>query len=139
MITKRGAPATADDVQAMEWLAQQMPTGDRFATNRIHTAPERTDGISNLYSALSGRQAYMEGYTYAYTNEGVSEPVINERQRNNALLFSEESSAGQIRQVCAEIGVQWLIYSIPFPGEDTQLAAFDLVFENDSVRIYKVS
>ena len=133
------APATAGDVQAMEWLAQHMPTGDRFATNRIHTAPERTDGISNLYSALSGRQAYMEGYTYAYTNEGVSEPVINERQRNNALLFSAESSAGQIRQVCAEIGVQWLIYSIPFPGEDTQLAAFDLVFENDSVRIYKVS
>lgn len=133
------APATAGDVEAMEWLAEAMPAADRFATNRINTAPGRDDGISNLYSALSGRQAYMEGYTYAYTNEGVSEPVINERRANNDLLFSADSTAEQIRSVCAEIGVQWLVYSTAFPGSDSQLAAFPLVFANESVRIYQVS
>ena len=133
------APASAGDVEAMRWLAQQMQPTDRFATNRIHTAPERTDGISNLYSAFCGHQAYMEGYTYAYTNEGVSAPVIEERQTNNALLFAADSSAEQIRATCAEIGVQWLVYSLPFPGADSQLQSFELVYQNDSVRIYKVS
>lgn len=136
----RSSPAYAEDIEAMEWLGDNMPASDRFATNRIHAAAWRTDGISNLYSAFSGRQAYMEGYTYAYTNEGVSEPVINERIRNNELLFSDESTAEQIRSVCAEIGVQWLVYSVPYPGSDSHLAEnFPLMYENEAVRIYKVS
>lgn len=135
----RYSPVLAGDVEAMDWLRENMPADGCFATNRIHMGAQRDDGISNLYSAFSGRQAYMEGYTYAYTNEGVSEAVVRERRANNALLFDENSTEEQLRAVCAETGVGWLVYSTKYPGSDRQLSVFELVYENECVRIYKVS
>lgn len=56
----------------MEWLSENAAPNDLFATNRIDAQPGTGEGVSCIYTALSGRQAYMEGYTYAVTNMGVA-------------------------------------------------------------------
>ena len=77
----------AGDEEAMLWMRENTPQDAIFATNRIHTMANTSDGISSIYTALSGRQAYMEGYTYAITNMGVSEQVVTEKKEVNAALF----------------------------------------------------
>ncbi|MEG1932679.1 MAG: hypothetical protein RR075_06180, partial [Pygmaiobacter sp.] len=115
---------TAGDETAMQWLNANTKSTVVFATNRIHASLKNGDGISNLYTALSARQAYMEGYTYAITNMGVSEAVVAEKIATNTALFSAASSKAEIRSLCAKNGISYLVYSTQFAGDTSQLAAF---------------
>lgn len=129
----------AGDEEAMLWMRENTPQDAIFATNRIHTMANTSDGISSIYTALSGRQAYMEGYTYAITNMGVSEQVVTEKKEVNATLFSAQSTTEQIRELCAENDIDYLVYSAQYEGDTEQLADFPCVFSNEDVEIYKIS
>ena len=63
-------PLTAEEEEGMRWLAQYAAEGELFATNRIHTGTA-AEGLSNVYSGLSGVPAYMESFKYAVSNMGV--------------------------------------------------------------------
>ncbi len=128
--------ARAGDEAAMQWLRVHTPQSAQFATNRIHSMRNATDGISSLYTAMSGRQAYMEGYTYAVTNMGVSEPVVAEKRAVNAALFSAETPPEQVLQLCARENIQYLVFSKQYPGDTAQLSGCRVVYENDDVTIY---
>ena len=80
----------------------------------------------------------MEGYTYAYTNEGVSAAVVAEKQAVNSALFSAAMSGQEILTLCSRYGIQYLVYSVAYPGEDSQLAGFPLVYDGTDVRIYQI-
>ncbi|WP_367924912.1 hypothetical protein [uncultured Ruthenibacterium sp.] len=127
------------DEEAMIWMRENTKQDAVFATNRIHTMANTNDGISSIYSALSGRQAYMEGYTYAITNMGVSEQVVAEKKRVNEALFNSESTHEEIYQLCVENGINYLVYSKQYAGDNEQLAAFSCVFSNDDVEIYEIT
>lgn len=127
-----------EDEEAMIWLDENAPKDLLFATNRIHTGG-RKEGISNLYSALSGRQGYMEGFQYAVTNMGVSQQVVDERLAVNNALFSGDSTPDEIINLCQENGITYLIFSSQFDGEETQFSQLPCVFESETVRIYQVS
>lgn len=128
--------ARAGDEEAALWLRAHTPQTAVFATNRIHSMANAADGISSLYSAISGRQAFMEGYTYAVTNMGVSEPVVREKQKINAALFNKDTPPDQIDAYCAAEGIDYLLYSKQYPGDTQQLAPYTVVFENDDTAIY---
>ncbi len=130
---------TADDEAAALWLRQHTDAADcRFATNRIHTGG-RMEGISNLYSALSGRQGFMEGFQYAVTNMGVSEPVVRERIAANEQLFSADTPSEQLLAICRNYGITHLVYSRQMVGDESQLAAaFPCVYNGRDVRIYEI-
>ena len=132
------AVATAQDEEAADWLRENTAQDATFATNRIDVFPNRNEGISCIYTALSGRQAYMEGYTYAVTNMGVSEAVVSEKRATNDALFSGATSPQEIDRLARENGIDYLVVSLQFPAQLEQLADFPLVFENDLVRIYRV-
>ncbi len=129
--------ANADDAAGMVWLREHMPAEAMFATNRIHTGA-RQDGISNLYSGLSGRQGFMEGFQYAVTNMGVSEASVHERQEANTALFSEDSSQQEILRLCEQWGIQYLVFSSQMEGDESQLSFLPLVFDSDTLRIYEL-
>lgn len=130
---------TADDEQAALWLRENTDaTQCRFATNRIHTGA-RAEGISNLYSALSGRQGFMEGFQYAVTNMGVSAQVVNERLAVQEILFSASSTPQQILKVCEEYGITHILYSRQMAGDEAQLKNFPCVYSGPDVRIYEVA
>ncbi len=125
----------ADDEVAMQWLQDNTDTSIVFATNRIHTGAAR-EGLSNVYSAMSGRQAFMEGFKYALTNMGVPEAVIKERLAVNDALFDAATSSEELLQLCERAGITHIVYCEQFWGDEEQLACFELVFESETVRIY---
>ena len=131
--------ATAGDEAAADWLRANTPKDAVFATNRIHSMAGASDGISSLYTALSGRQAYMEGYTYAVTNMGVSQQLLTEKRTINGALFSADTPPEQAAALCREQGIDYLVFSAQYPGQTSQLSAFALVYENPDVQIYQLS
>ena len=132
------AVASPEDEDAMEWLRANTDTGITFATNRINTFPQGNEGVSCIYTALSGRQAYMEGTTYAITNMGVSEPVVRKKRNVNLMLFDAATSAEQVRELADENDIDYLVVSLQFPADTAHLAAFPLVYENAGVQIYRI-
>lgn len=146
---------TKDDEAAGVWLAQHTEEDGtsgawagkngshtaqktRFATNRIHSDTLHNDGISSVYTAFSGRQAFMEGYTYVA--DIAPWMWVDERKAVNDKLFDAATDAATLRTLCAEYGITHLIYSSQMAGSETQLAAaFPCVYRGDSVRIYEVT
>lgn len=126
----------ADDVLAAQWLRENTETSAMFATNRIHSGSG--GGISNLYSALGARQGFMEGYTYAVTNMGVSQPVVNARIRANTALFTAGTSQSEIARICSEHGIDYFVFSTQLEGSCEALAHLEEVFSSPTVKIFKV-
>lgn len=127
---------TAGDAQAMEWLQAHSDTEQHFATNRTSHTPAVEDAISNGYSALSGRPAYLEGWTYAMTNMGVDNDVICAKMDVNAELFSG-CSRERAEQLAAENNIRWLVLAKRWPGKAPQ--DMPAAFENDDVAIYELN
>ncbi len=128
---------TADDQLAMEYLKRNTDTSALFATNRIHRDDRKKDGVSNIYSAFSGRQSYMEGYAYALTNMGVPYYVVSQRQDINETLFSADTSAEELTYLCRTTGITHLVFSSQFSGDETVISSvFDKIYDSNTVRIY---
>ena len=127
----------ADDQRAMEFLRDNTDTTALFATNRIHADSRKNDGVSNIYSAFSGRQSYMEGYAYALTNMGVPYYVVDQRKQINSALFSADTPADEVKYLCGATGITHLVFSSQFNGsEDVISQIFEKIYDSDTVRIY---
>ena len=127
--------ATACDEEAALWLRENADADTVFATNRTSSAPPPVseDGISNLYTAFSGVQCYMEGWTYAMSNMGVEPAVVEHRRAVVDTLFSADTDAETLTDLCREEGITCLVYSKRFPGS---APALDPAYENTDVAIY---
>lgn len=133
----------ADDEAAAAWLRANTERTSMFATNRIHTGG-RLEGISNLYSGLSGRQAFMEGFQYAKTNMGVPEAEINRRLAINTALFNDATAPEEVVSLMQANGISYLVFTTQMSTNfDTyyavagaQLALLEVVFTSDTVTIY---
>ena len=112
------AYVTATDEAASIWLRENAPNNTVFVTNRTSQlpTPDNEDGISNVYSAFSGVQCYMEGWTYAMSNMGVSRPVVEHRRAVIREIFSAETSAEKALQICRDEGITCIVYSKQWPG-----------------------
>ena len=124
----------AEDEQAMVWLAKNTDNQIVFSTNRTSSNPNELDGISNVYSALSGRQGYMEGWTYAVSNMGVSQEIVSHRQSVTEQLFSGTLSQESFQLLCNQEGINCLIYSKNYSGIMPDYLS--PAFENSAVSIY---
>ena len=129
---------TAEDEEAMQWLSQNMPADEIFATNRYHTGSP-LEGNSNLYTAFAGRQAYMEGFRYTISNMGVSQESVDERFSNTAIMFSPKSDAQTIRTIAEQEGINWLVFSKQLADEPPAFSEIEQVFTNSQVNIYKLN
>lgn len=96
--------------------AAQAETADRlfelgddtlFLTNRIHTG-RHLEGLSNVYTGLSGRQCYMESFKYAVSNMGVSQDEVHRRLDVLRAVFGAQT-AQQAYDALPE-GVNCIVY-----------------------------
>ena len=126
---------TAGDEEAALWLRANANAGDIFATNRTSSSPPPAseDGISNLYTAFSGVQCYMEGWTYAMSNMGVPQAEVEHRRAVVEQLFSQDAQMQDIAALCQEESISFLLYAKGYPG---QAPSLEPVFENQDVAIY---
>ena len=129
---------TALDEQAGQWLRDHAPDGTVFLTNRTSGLPDPDpagqDGISNVYTAFSGVQCYMEGWTYAVSNMGVSPEEVGRRRTLTDTVFDPATPADVREDLCREAGVTCLVWARRWPGRlppDKHP-----VFENAEVAIY---
>ena len=108
-----------------------------FATNRTSSAPPPSgeDGISNVYTAFSGVQCYMEGWTYAMSNMGVPQRTVEHRRAVVARLFDAATGADALQALCREEGISCLVWSKRFPGSAPALAP---AYENADTAVYFV-
>ena len=111
--------ATAGDEAAARWLRQNAPANTVFATDRTSSAPPpaEEDGISNLYTAFSGVQCYMEGWTYAMSNMGVPQAEVEHRRAVVAELFDPDTPAETLVTLCREEGITCLVDCDRWPGQ----------------------
>lgn len=145
-------PLTAGEEEAMAVLRETMGQDAVFVTNRIHTGTA-LEGLSNVYSGLSGRRAYLEGFQYAVSNMGLELEEVVRRVGVVQTLFSAEITPRAAAQLCADEGISYLVYSLVAPPYDAaeggesavsrkefmQDEAFTLVFENADVRILRLA
>ena len=127
---------TACDEQAAAWLRGAAAPGLVFATNRTSSSPEADDGISNLYTAFSGVQCYMEGWTYAMSNMGVPQQTVEHRRAVVDELFGAGTGADSLTALCEREGIGCLVYDRRFPGSAP--AGLTPAYENTDVAIYFV-
>ena len=146
----RDLTLTAAEEQAMEVLRSEMQAGEQFITNRIHTG-KALEGLSNVYTGLSGRQCYMEGFKYAISNLGVTSEEALARVRKAKDVFSAQTGA-QAADALPE-GVQVIVYSKhaaqsgwdvlegePCLAEQwAEDGALSLIFENEDTMIFRAA
>lgn len=128
--------ATAGDEAAARWLRANAPAGTVFATDRTSSAPPPAgeDGISNLYTAFSGVQCYMEGWTYAVSNMGVPPAEVERRRALVAQLFDPDATAAAVTALCRQEGITCLVDCGRWPGRVTpQLVP---AYTADGVAVY---
>lgn len=145
-------PLTAAEQQAMEWVRQNVPETALLATNRTHTG-KALEGLSNVYSGLSGRRFYMESFKYARSNLGVPEEEIALRVDEMKALFGPGIEAREAAAFCREKGISHVVYSAQaarYGWDITEQAqpgifggpsapeGFETVYENGDVTIFKV-
>ena len=134
-VSGSGTLVTAADEEAMRWLADNSAPDDVFATNRTSGTPEMIDAISNVYTAFSGRQAYLEGWTYAMTNMGVDPDTLGRQWWINDQLTGGTLPAAEARELAAQEGVAWLVLAKDWPGAPP--AGMTPAYENEDVAIYR--
>lgn len=146
----RDLTLTAAEEQAMEVLCSEMQPGEQFITNRIHTG-KALEGLSNVYTGLSGRQCYMEGFKYAISNLGVTSEEALARVQKAKDVFSAQTGA-QAADALPE-GVQVIVYSKhaaesgwdvlegePCLAEQwAEDGALSLIFENEDTMIFRAA
>lgn len=131
---------TACDEEAGRWLRDNAPDGTVFLTNRTSGLPDPDpagqDGISNVYTAFSGVQCYMEGWTYAMSNMGVPASLVEHRRAVIGRVFDSGVSAADRESLCRQEGVNCLVWAKRWPG--SLPPGKYPVFENAEVAIYWV-
>lgn len=147
--TGRDLALTAAEEEAMAWLAAHMDGDETFLTNRIHTG-RALEGLSNVYSGLSGRRAYMEGIKYAISNLGVSGEEAGARVEQARAVFAAPDAASALAALPDGVDVivfsraasaaGWDVLEGAQPGalaRGEEAAGLEKVFENEDVIIYR--
>ena len=140
---------TAAEEEALAWAGEHLPEGILLATNRSHTGVAK-EGLSNVYSGISGRPFYMESFKYAVYNLGVDKAEVDRRVSEMKTLFGPDETADGAAALCREIGVGAVIYcktaaekgwditeqTQPSLFAQSAVDGFETVYENDDVTIF---
>ena len=130
----------AEDENAGNYLRENMQDGELFITNRIHTGAG--EGLSNVYTCFSGKQAYMEGFKYTVSNMGISWNEVSPRLKKVGKVFGINGERmvqwDEILEMCKEDNIRYVVYSSQFEGETEELEKFETVFDEGTVKIYKL-
>ncbi|MBQ8611715.1 MAG: hypothetical protein IJ412_08415 [Oscillospiraceae bacterium] len=131
-------PLTAAEEEGCLWLAQDMAEDALFATNRMHTG-SALEGLSNVYSGLSGQQAYCESFKYAVSNMGDQTGDVMERYRLMEELFHPDTTPQRAHDICIQHGITHVLYHSSSPGSNISLQEMEPVFLSEELIIYRVS
>ncbi len=128
-------PLNKDEEVACKWLSDNMSDDKLFATNRMHTG-NSLEGLSNVYTGLSGKQAYCESFKYAVSNMGDQGGEVYNKYYKMCDLFNPTKSQNDIEKICKECNISYIIFNPLSPGSDINLQFMDVVFQQNNIKIY---
>lgn len=125
---------TADDYEAMVWLRENTGPDDIFATNRNNKYYQAGEGTFHYYTAVSQRACFLESYRYCMDYSGMYHEVVRRLEDVSDYIFHRADEVGAFSMAMHE-GIDYLVVFTPVnaPAWNTPT-----VFENDTVKIYKV-
>lgn len=131
MMEKPQALYSQSEVDASLWLASNVDDDEMIATNR-HSA-------FYMASALSGKQFFLEGDTYA-RNSGVTEEMLEPQKALSDSLFMANTQNKSA--IAKELGIDYLVQFTN--NVDADLLShledyYTLLWREDAVSIYKVN
>ena len=127
---------TADEEATALWLHDHMARDEMFATNRHDRDPYGAkEGIWHYLTAMSGRQAYVEGWMYSRTYGHPAEEQRRQLERVSDVIFATPDIQKAFAMARAE-GIDYLVVTKwlqpePFVGAQP-------VFETEQTAIYAV-
>lgn len=124
-----------DDEAAALWLRQNMKQDEVFAVNRNDKVRVPGEGVFHFYTAMSGRQAYMEGWQYGHTYTFPRKTMVYMLETVSDGIFRCETF-NQASAMAKEHGIDYLLLYLPKRGEPFEGGT--PVFKSDDVLIYKV-
>ncbi len=124
----------ADDELAGEYLRSVATKDDMFATNRINSSQGL---LSNVYTAFSGMQCFMEGNRYTISNMGLSQAAASERLGLNSAIFVDNTPHEEIFNICKEHGITYLVFTNRQEANIENMQYFELVFNSGEVYVFK--
>lgn len=128
-----------DEWQAMQWMRKNTGLHETFFTDRryfSHEVYRMEQPTFYGYTALSGRQAFAEGETRELSGEYRN--IASSRwELINKFLASQ--NVQEQKELLKSIKAGFFIQSLRFNKKDfSRFDEFQLVFENQSVKIYKI-
>ncbi len=127
---------TAADEETAMWLRENLKPDEMFATNRNARDPYYAkEGIWHYLTAMSGRQAYVEGWLYGLTYGHDYDEMRRQLEQVNDVMFACEDAETAFAMAQQE-GIDYLVVTkwlrpAPFVGAEP-------VFETEDTAIYKV-
>lgn len=128
--------ATPGDELAALWLRAHMRPNEVFAVNRNAKDPVVGEGTWHYYTAVSGRQAYVESWRYSMDyGHDYTELRFQLEQVSDVLFASPDTETAFA--IARTAGIRYLLVSKPCRPEPFSGAS--PVYENEAAAIYEVS
>lgn len=133
-------PLTTQSIQSGDeegamYLRENMAKGEVFAVNRTSRDMQGGDGVRHYYTAMSGRQAYVEGWRYIM-DYGYDYYQLRYRLEQVEDVIYQQDDTETAYSIARENGIDYLLVSLPLKPKG--FAGDSPVFKNDAVEIYKV-
>lgn len=125
--------AAPGDEAAALWLRGRMRPGELFATNRNAKDPQAGEGTWHYYTAVSGRQCYVESWRYSM-DYGCDYHQLRYRLEQVSDRIFAQQGAQQAFAIARENGIRYLLVSRPLKPQG--FAGAVPVYENEAVLIY---
>ncbi len=126
---------TAGDEEAVLWLRDNMRDDEVFAVNRNAKDMAVGEGTWHYYTAMSGKQAYVESWRYAM-DYGYEYHELRRRLEDVSDVLFAQTDAADAFAIARENGIDWLFVSKAVRAEG--FAGAQPAFENSAAYIYRV-
>ncbi len=127
---------TPGDEQAALWLHTHMRSDEVFAVNRNAKDPSVGEGTWHYYTAVSGRQAYVESWRYSMDYGHDYNELRYQLEQVNDVLFAAPDAQTAF-SIARSAGIRYLLVSKPLRPEPFSGAT--PIYENETAAIYEVS
>ena len=122
----------------MQWFKNNTKSNDIFFTDRRnfdHIVSGEEIGLFFGYSALSGRQAFVEGDAFI---RGENKILIDERW-NLVDNFLQSNTNLERKKILRQISADYFIQSLRFDTQDySGIDNLKLIYENKSIKIFEI-
>lgn len=126
---------SAGDEAAALWLREHMRADEVFAVNRNAKDPAVGEGTWHYYTAMSGRQCYVESWRYSMDYGADYTKLRYQLEQVSDVIFAQADAAPAF-EMAREAGIDYLLVSKRYKPDG--FAGAHPAYENEAAAVYAV-